>query len=341
MKYRLAAGAILAAAFSLSMLAQTSPTPAKTPAKAATSKAYVPPKTPWGEPDLQGSWPAQFNIPRERPAAVKEVELSEEQFAQRQTQTAKAFQNRTENPGDNGIGPPQNWGEIGRANTQTSVVIDPPDGRMPPMTPQARAVLAAERNGHGPGQHFPDKVDSWEDFDQYSRCITRGFPNTMLYTLYDYGNQIVQSPGYVVIRSEMVHETRIIPTDGRPHLNNIKTYMGNSVGHWEGNTLVVETTGLRPESGGNNARYTDAAKIVERFTRTAPDTLIWEATVSDPNVWTRPFTLRYPYKLDAEYTIYEYACHEGNYMMLDALRGARDIEKQGRETKVSNDNFRR
>jgi hypothetical protein len=331
MRHRFVAIAVLSAAFSFSMVGQTSPAPSKT---------FTPPKTPWGEPDLQGSWPAQFNIPRERPANAKETVLSDEELVQRQSQTAKAFQNRTENPGSNGIGPPQNWGEIGKPNKQTSLVIDPPDGRMPALTPQARAVLQAERNGHGPGQHFPDKVDSWTDFDQYSRCITRGFPTTMLYTLYDYGNEIYQTPGYVVIRSEMVHETRVIPTDGRAHLSkSIKTYMGNSVGHWEGNTLVVETTNIRPESAAGG-RYTDAAVITERFTRTAKDTLIWEATISDPNVWTRPFTLRYPYKLDPEYKVYEYACHEGNYMMLDALKGARDLEAQGRDTKVATDNFR-
>jgi len=172
------------------------------------------------------------------------------------------------------------------------------------------------------------------DFDYYSRCITRGFPSTMLYTLYDYGNDITQAPGYVVIRSEMVHETRIIPTDGRAHVGkDIKTYMGNSVGHWEGNTLVVETTNLKPESAAGG-RYTDAAVVTERFTRTAPNELIWEARISDPNVWTKPYTLRYPFKLDAEYKVYEYACHEGNYMMLDSLQGARALEAQGRDTTV-------
>jgi hypothetical protein len=313
---------------------------AATTTPAAKARAYAPPKTPWGEPDLQGSWPAQFNIPRERPASVKDNALSDEELARKQTQTANQFRARQQNPGNNGIGPPANWGEIGKATRQTSQIVDPPDGRIPALTPEGRAVLQAERGGRGPGQHFPDKVDSWLDFDYYSRCITRGFPNTMLYTLYDYGNEIYQSPGYVAIRSEMVHETRVIPTDGRPHIGKpIKTYMGNSVGHWEGNTLVVETTNLRPESAAGG-RYTDAAQVIERFTRTAPDELLWEATISDPNVWTRPFTLRYPFKLEPSYKLYEYACHEGNYMMLDALKGARDLEAQGRDTKVTTNNFR-
>jgi hypothetical protein len=310
------------------------PDAAATDASTGKSQTYIPPKTPWGEPDLQGSWPAQFNIPRERPANVQDNALSDEALAQKQAQTSRQFQARQQNPGNNGIGPPANWGEIGKPARQTSQIVDPPDGRMPALTPEGRAVLQAERGGRGPGQHFPDKVDSWLDFDYYSRCITRGFPNTMLYTLYDYGNEIYQSPGYVVIRSEMVHETRMIPTDGRSHIGKaIKTYMGDSVGHWEGNTLVVETTNLRPESA-TGGRYTDAARVVERFTRTAPNQLLWEATISDPNVWTRPYTLRYPFQLDPDYKLYEYACHEGNYMMLDALKGARDLEAQGRDTKV-------
>src|SRR5579864_425451 len=322
MRHRLMNMAAMLAAFSFSIAGQTPP---------AKSKAYTPPKTPWGDPDLQGNWPAQFNIPRERPANVKENVLSDEEVAQRQAQTAKQFRARQDAPANTGrvtIGPPSNFSEIALPNKQTSLVVDPPDGKMPPLTPQARAILQAERGGLGPGQHFPDKVDSWTDFDYYSRCITRGFPSTMLYTLYDYGNEIVQAPGYVVIRSEMVHETRVIPTDGRPHVGKaIKTYMGNSVGHWEGNTLVVETINMRPESA-NGGRYTDAAVVTERFTRTAPDELIWEGTISDPNVWTKPFTLRYPFKLDPEYKVYEYACHEGNYMMFDALQGARDLEKE-------------
>ena len=326
------------AALSLTVLGQTPPAnspAAGTRVSAVKSKAYVPPKTPWGEPDLQGNWPAQFNIPRERPQNVKEALLSDQQVAETEQQREQQFQSRQDLNRGVTIGPPSNFSEIGKVNKQTSQVVDPPDGRIPPLTPQARAVLQAENGGHGAGQHFPDRVDSWTDFDFYSRCITRGFPNTMLYTLYDYGNQIVQAPGYVVIRSEMVHETRIIPTDGRPHTGSaIKTYMGNSVGHWEGNTLVVETVNIRPESA-SGARYTGAAKVIERFTRTAPDELLWEATINDPNVWTRPFTLRYPYKLDPEYKVYEYACHEGNYMMLDALQGARDLEAQGRDAKVS------
>jgi hypothetical protein len=327
------AAGVLAASFALT--AQTRPAAPKS-AKAS----YTPPKTPWGDPDLQGNWPAQFNIPMQRAGNLKDKEvLSDEEFAQAETQAQqqsasvqKQYANQIT------INPPLYWSEGGRRTKQTSVVVDPPDGKVPPLTPQAQKIIASERGGLGPGQHFPDKLDSWEDFDYYSRCITRGFPSTMLYTVYNYGNDIIQAPGYVVIRSEMVHEQRVIPVtsanDHRKHVGkDIKMYMGNSIGHWEGNTLVVETTNLRPESGAGG-RYTDAAKIVERFTRTAPDELMWEATISDPNVWTRPYTLRYPFKMDREYRLYEYACHEGNYMMLDSLTAARQLEAQGLDTKV-------
>jgi hypothetical protein len=331
MNYRLLA---LAAGLLTASFAQTARPAA--PAPRAAKKAYTPPETPWGDPDLQGNWPAQFNIPMQRAGSVKDKEvLSDEEFAQTEAkaeQQSANVQKQYENQVT--INPPLYWTEGGRRTKQTSVVIDPPDGRIPPMTPQAQKIVAAERGGLGPGQHFPDKVDSWEDFDYYSRCITRGFPATMLYTVYNFGNDIIQAPGYVVIRSEMVHEQRVIPIDNRKHVGkDIKMYMGNSIGHWQGNTLVVETTNLRPESGAGG-RYTDDAKIVERFTRTAPGELTWEATISDPNVWTKPYTLRYPFKLDPEYHLYEYACHEGNYMMLDALTAARQLEAQGQDTKV-------
>ncbi|MCU1336431.1 MAG: hypothetical protein JWO19_2012 [Bryobacterales bacterium] len=337
MKYHVfaVAAGVLAASFALT--AQTRPA---APKAAKSSKTYTPPKTPWGDPDLQGNWPAQFNIPMQRAGNLKDKEvLSDEEFAQTETQAQQQSANvQKQYENQVTINPPLYWSEGGRRTKQTSVVVDPPDGRLPPMTPQAQKIVASERGGLGPGQHFPDKVDSWEDFDYYSRCITRGFPSTMLYTVYNFGNDIIQAPGYVVIRSEMVHEQRVIPVDrengGRGHVGKaIKMYMGNSVGHWEGNTLVVETTNLRPESGAGG-RYTDAAKIVERFTRTAPDELMWEATINDPNVWTKPYTLRYPFKLDPEYHLYEYACHEGNYMMLDSLTAARQLEAQGLDTKV-------
>src|SRR5580658_10038694 len=178
MTYRIVSAATVLAAVALPMVGQTSPAQSQAAAKpAATVKAktYTPPKTPWGDPDLQGSWPAQFNIPRSRPADVKGEFLTDEEVARRQASTDRQFQAKqtAERAGGVTIGPPANFSEIAKTSRQSSMVIDPPDGRMPPLTPQARAVLQAERGGRGPGEHFPDRVDSWEDFDYYSRCITR------------------------------------------------------------------------------------------------------------------------------------------------------------------------
>lgn len=308
---------------------------------AKSAKPYTPAKTPWGDPDIQGSWPASANIPMQRPQNVgDEKNLTPEQLAQRQKQYKEQEQRDVEEFAGSGskvtINPPGYWVEHGIPNKQTSLVIDPADGRIPALTPEAEQRMHALRGGRGPGSHFPDRVNSPEDFDIYSRCITRGMLSSMLPTLYNFGNEILQEPGYVVIRNEMIHETRVIPLDKRPHVGkNIRTYMGDSRGHWEGNTLVVETTNFNGKIGiGGGAPTTDALMIVEHFTRTAPDELSYDVTISDPGTWVRPWSIHMPYKLDPSYKIYEYACHEGNYMMLNALKGAREREKTGQDTKV-------
>src|SRR5215472_3524649 len=186
---------------------------------------YTPPKLPWGDPDLQGQWPATANIPMQRPANFgTRNELTDQELAQRQLQAERQNESDTQEfttGKDNvTINPPGYWVEHGKPNRQASLVVDPPDGRIPPMTEQGRKFVQAMRGGLGAGQHFPDKVDSWLDFDIYSRCVTRGLVSSMLPTLYNFGNQIVQSPGYVVIRNEMIHETRVIPLDGRPHVGS-------------------------------------------------------------------------------------------------------------------------
>ena len=317
------------------------------PAKSAKStKPFVPPKTPWGDPDIQGLWPASAQIPMQRPPNLKETSLSAEELSKRLAQYAKQEQADGEefassSNGSVSINPPGYWVEHGIPNKQTSLVVDPEDGRIPKLTPEAEARMHALRGGRGPGSHFPDIVNSWEDFDIYSRCISRGMLSSMLPTLYNFGNEIIQAPGYVVIRNEMIHESRIIPLNGGPHVGkNIRTFMGDARGHWEGNTLVVENTNFNGKIAiGGGAPTTDALMIVERFTRTGPDELSYDATISDPGTWVRPWSIHMPYKLDPSYPIYEYACHEGNYMMLNALKGARGLEQQGKDTKVSNDNF--
>ncbi len=334
---RLALTAILVAAVPLA--AQT----AKPAAKAG--KSYTAPKTPWGDPDLQGQWPATANIPMQRPANLGDrATLTPEELKQREAQAARQAEGDSEEFVSSSdsvtINPPGYWVERGKPHPQASLVVDPPNGRIPPMTPAGQAFAKNLRGGLGPGSHFPEKVDTWEDFDFYSRCITRGLVSSMLPTLYNFGNEIVQAPGYVVIRNEMIHETRVIPLDGRPHVGKaLQTYMGDSRGHWVGDTLVVETTNLNNKTGTGGGFFSDAARITERFRRIAKDELSYDLTVDDPKTWTAPFTIHMPYKEDPSYTIYEYACHEGNYMMIDALTGARELEKEGAATKVDNNNF--
>jgi hypothetical protein len=310
----------------------------------AASKPWTPPKTPWGDPDLQGQWPATANIPMQRPANLGErAELTDAELAQREAQALKQSEDDSvefATPATNlTINPPSYWVEHGKPSRQASLIVDPPNGRTPTMTPAGQAAMKALNDGRGPGSHFPNKVDSWTDFDIYSRCITRGMVSSMLPTLYNFGNEILQAPGYVIIRNEMIHETRVIPLDTRPHVGqDIVTYMGDSRGHWEGNTLVVETTNLKDQPGTGGGLFTNAAHLTERFTRIAQNELSYDLTINDPGTWTKPWTIHMPYKLDPNYKIYEYACHEGNYMMLDALTGAREAEKKGQSTKVSSDN---
>jgi len=329
----------LLAAFPLVGQTPSAQTKPKVAAPAA-SKAWIPPKTPWGDPDIQGQWPATANIPMQRPANLgNRSTLTDEELVQRERQAARQTEADSEEfaKGSQGvtINPPSYWVEHGKPNRQASLVVDPEDGRIPPLTPEGQKAVQSQRGGLGPGSHFPDKVDSWEDFDIYSRCIIRGLVFSMLFTLYNFGNQILQAPGVVVIRNEMIHEARVIPLDGRPHVGSgVRTYMGDSRGHWEGNTLVVETTNFNSQTGTGGGLFSDVAKLTERFTRVSADELNYDLTVNDPKTWTKPWTIHMPYKLDPKYVVYEYACHEGNYMMSDALEGARLLEKQGNATKV-------
>lgn len=216
---------------SVPLVAQT----AKPAAKA--SKGYTAPKTPWGDPDLQGQWPATANIPMQRPANLgTRATLTDEELKQREAQAARTAEGDSEefvsSKDTVNINPPGYWVEHGKPNAQASLVVDPPNGRIPALTPDGAAYAKSLRNGLGPGSHFPEKVDTWEDFDFYSRCITRGLVSSMLPTLYNFGNEIVQAPGFVVIRNEMIHETRVIPLDGRPAWGKgLRTYMGDSRGH--------------------------------------------------------------------------------------------------------------
>jgi hypothetical protein len=215
------------------------------------------------------------------------------------------------------------------------LVVDPKNGRLPPMTAEAEARNKAVRGGLGPPTLSSPEIraESVDDFDLWGRCITKGLVGSMLPgNLYNKGNRITQAPGLFIIQNEMVHETRIVPTDGRPHVGkDIRTYMGDGRGHWEGNTMVVETTNFKKDiamNGINFALLTDQLKIVERFARIAPDKLSYDATIEDPGTWTRPWTMHVTYPLDPTYDLFEYACHEANYGMADILKGARMEEQR-------------
>jgi hypothetical protein len=311
----------------------------------ATTRNYTPPRTAWGDPDLQGLWPgtAMVGVPLQRATEFGNRNvLTDAEFAARQAAASKqSEEDNAEFDIDNvppevvamgtvggPVSPPPHWLERGEPSRQASLIIDPPDGRMPPLTPEAQARIAARqaaRSGRGP-------ADSYEDRSNYDRCITRGLMGSVLPVIYNNGNQIVQTPGYVVIRNEMIHETRIVPLDGRPHVSSsIRTFLGDSRGRWDGNTLVVETTNFTDKTaigvnGGGNA-HSNALRITERFTRVAPDTLQYEATIDDPRTWTRPWTLSFPWKQDPTYGFFEYACHEGNYSLFNILSGHRADEK--------------
>jgi hypothetical protein len=301
-------------------------------AQPASGKSWTPPKTAWGDPDLQGVWPGNMGVPLQRAKNLGErTELNDQEFAQREAQAKRAAASDAVEfaPKDErvGIGPPSYWTERGKPTRQASLIIDPPDGRLPPMTPEAKAIQAKT-----PAQ-WAGVANSYEDVNLYYRCISRGVLGSIIPVVYNNGNEIIQAPGYVVIRNEMIHESRVIPLDGRPHVgSNIHMYMGDARGHWEGNTLVVETTNFtdRTSIGSNGVAYngeggrnSDAMKLTERLTRVDQNTLNYQATIDDPKTWTKPWTILISLKRDDKYQFLEYACHEGNYALKDILSGAR------------------
>jgi hypothetical protein len=305
-----------------------------TPAKSA--KSWTQPKTPWGDPDLQGTWTSDdcIGTPLNRPVNLGDrLYYTEQELAQRQQNLERQQQNdlqETVAPNQRvGTGPPGHWGERARRPCkQTSLVVDPPNGRTPDLLPEAKARPIPE----GAGNNNP-KADSWEDFSYYIRCISRGVTGSILPVIYGNGQQVVQGPGSVMILQEMVHEARVIPVDGRPHASsNIRSYMGDPRGHWEGNTLVVETTnflGNRNGIGlnGGGTPTSEALKLTERYTRVGPNELHYEVTVDDPKTYVKPFKIAFPLTQEPGYQNFEYACHEGNYAMFDSLSGARAKER--------------
>ena len=300
------------------------------------TRPYVAPRTPWGDPDLQGNFTNKYeqNTPFERPAEfdgrrvedIKGRELAA--LLEKRQQQVDARQT--------GVGPdvfrdPLDVVKGGRA----WLVVDPPDGRIPPVTAEARRRIASyelaldlvnarRRNassfGDGP-------FDGPEDLSLFDRCITRGVPGSMLPFLHGNSYQIVQAPGLVAIRYEIMHEARVIPLDGRPHAGaGIRLDMGDPRGHWDGDSLVVETTNFHERSAYRNA-HAATLRLVERFTRTALDKIEWTVTVDDSTTWTRPWTFAMPLTMNDSEAVLEFACHEGNYALPNILSAARSAER--------------
>ena len=317
--------------------------PTAPPATRGTAQTYHPPRTPWGDPDLEGRWPGTraAAIPLQRPESFGTRDtLTDAEFAERQSQSARQkdqdladfdFEHPSIPFGQVGGGqsPPQHWFERSEPQRQASLIVDPPNGRMPALTPAAQKRLADRRARESGGSA------SYTDFNLTERCITRGLTGSVLPSGYNNGNAIVQSPGYVTIVNEMIHESRIVPLDGRPHPGPaIRSHLGDSRGHWEGDTLVVETTNFldRMGVGMNGAGASDALKVTERFTRTGDTTISYSLTINDPMTWTAPFTIRFDLGRDDRYGMFEYACHEGNYALQNIMRGARVQERRTAET---------
>jgi hypothetical protein len=323
---------LVAAPCVFGQVAQTTKTPASAP------KAWTQTKLPWGDPDIQGTWTSDdyIGVPLQRSVdAGTRLQRNEQEIAAAQANIQRtADRNAQEFQAPNAavtINPPGHWGEgARRPATQTSMIIVPEDGRMPALTPEAQqrqAAAAAARAAAGP------QGASWEDYSWYIRCISRGLMGSSLPVIYGNGTQIVQGKGYIAMMYEMVHEARIIPIDNSPHPgSNVQSYMGDARGRWEGNTLVVETTNFLPNRtgiglNGGGTPTSDALKVTERFTRTGPNSMNYQAVIEDPKTFTKPFTIGYPITQEAGYEIFEYACHEGNYAMHNSLSGARAQEK--------------
>jgi hypothetical protein len=357
MKYRILSGFVMVGSLiALPIAAQNTrpnPVPAPAPgvprAQAAAPKTnWTPPKTSWGDPDLTGIYTSDDYIGTQLQraetfgtrlfATEEEIEAAEARIANNARADSQEFANPNGNVGQ---GPPSHWIERARRPArQTSLIVEPENGRLPARTVEGAArgaISAATKQGAGTAR--PE--DSWEGYTYYIRCITRGIGGSVLPVIYGNGTEIVQGPGYVAILQEMVHEARIVRLGKSTHVGSgIKTYMGDSIGRFEGNTLVIETTNFLPDKtgfGGNGAAnantpgLSDVAKITERLTRTDKDTIQYQMRVEDPKTYTAPFTIAFPIRQEPGYQNFEYACHEGNHGMMNQLSGARADERAAAE----------
>ena len=306
--------------------------PAEQTAAAVSDRGWETPRMSWGDPDLEGTFTSRdmSGVPMERAAQYgTQQSLTNEQFLERAgggggglgaLRGGEAFEGRARlqlsalDSGETGT----------RSFGYTSYLIDPPDGRMPALTAEGRARQA----GRGGGGQANGPFYTMEDFSYYDRCITRGIVGSIMPSLYGDAMRIVQSPTEVAISYEMLHDTRIIPLDGRPPADDgVRQYMGSSVGHFEGDTLVVETTNLTEDVGLGRYLTSEDAVLTERFTRIDPDMINYVVTVDDSRTYERPWTLRMTLTTQPDYEILEYSCHEGNYFVASALRAEKRYQE--------------
>ena len=316
------AARVVAAGIGIALVAAV---PGRAQQPAAPDRAARPwtqPRTSWGDPDLDGVWTSDnnFSVPLERPAEVANKELLDGADLENALRARSKTIAAVADGGVVGAGPSHWYENLTARSRRSSLIIDPPDGRLPALTPEARrraAAAADARRGRGPS-------DSWTDRSLWDRCITVGLPSVMFPTGYNNNVQILQAPGFVTVTHEMMHDTRVVPLDGRPHVSpGIRHYMGDSRGRWDGNTLVIDVTNFHPNT--NYRGSGDSLHLIERYTRTGPSAMRYEVTIDDPRTFERPWTA--VLDLESQGPMYEYACHEGNRGLENILRAARLDER--------------
>ena len=307
--YVVCLGAVIAAAAVVAQQPASASIPSRAPAR-----AWTPARTPWGHPDLQGTWTNFDSTPFEQPIGG---------WTGKPRSAAGA--------GGVGVGYDQDWVNSPISPLRPSMVVDPPNGRVP-VRPEAEAVRE---------DNLAHRNDNWVYQSPWERCITRGVPGGMFPSNYNNALEIVQTPEHVVIHQEMIHEVRIIPMDGRPRLDpSVRQWMGDARGRWEGNTLIVETTNFDDRAWiANNVAterirgipVSEALHLTERFTRVAENTINYEVTIVDPKIYTAHWKVAMPLNLDPGYRIFEYACHEGNLQMPHSLSTGRAVDREREE----------
>ena len=307
---------------------------------ASSAKAYTPPRTPWGDPQLEGVYSNddETGVPFERPAQFEGRRLEDvkpEELAALNKERTEQFRRGTIDAGAEfagGIRPPTEliFDSLVRKNSTAWLVVDPPDGRVPPLTDEARTrvrrPISLKGRGVSSNANAIGPFNSYEDLGLYDRCVTRGIPSSMMPAGYGSYYELIQGRDYVALRYEMIHEHRVVPIDRgerRPHISQeILLDLGDARGWYEGNSLVIETTNFTERSAYRGA--TEHLKMTERFTPVAPGVVEWKVTFDDPHTWTRPWTFAMTLKqMTGGEKVYEYACHEGNYGLKNILTGAR------------------